>query len=316
MAKTFSSAISWYVRRSMSLQLIDMYAALILQVLFVGSSIRIIWTNSWCVVPVVFLGTLTWLPSVHGSPYDINTLSRFQVYGFRLNVGMPCLGLMFSYIQPDSLNLKLIHSFSNHMLLLHLLPNDSLWEWTYICRRRYNPPTQKRFILWYIYYSSVWASFIACAPLCGFEVVWSLHLCPMCTILQSLICYRWQLRCVASMEFAPCTSRQLKVWCAFITSTRYWSTGCQLNSLTQIGKSGIRRTVAAVMERCRRTRNMNGVLFSPFEMWPWSLILIGRSWNITSTVVHLLEKRYSGILGFQGADLRLWVPFGSCMEQM
>ena len=140
MAKTFSSAISWYVRRSMSLQLIDMYAALILQVLFVGSSIRIIWTNSWCVVPLVFLGTLTWLPSVHGSPYDINTLSRFQVYGFRLNVGMPCLGLMFSYIQPDSLNLKLIHSFSNHMLPLHLLPNDSLWEWTYICRRRYNPP--------------------------------------------------------------------------------------------------------------------------------------------------------------------------------
>ena len=144
MAKTFSSAISWYVRRSMSLQLIDMYAAVILQVMFVGSSIRIIWTNSWCVVPLVFLGTLTWLPSVHGSPYDINTLSRFQVYGFRLNVGMPCFGLMLRYIQPDSLNLKSNHSFSNHMLLLHLLPNDSLWECTLFAEGGTTPPPPKK----------------------------------------------------------------------------------------------------------------------------------------------------------------------------
>jgi hypothetical protein len=34
-----------------------------------------------------------------------------QLYGFRLNVGMPCLGFMFSYIQPDSINLTSNHWF-------------------------------------------------------------------------------------------------------------------------------------------------------------------------------------------------------------
>ena len=35
----------------------------------------------------------------------------FQVDCFRLNVGKPCLGFTFSYIQPDSINLKSNHWF-------------------------------------------------------------------------------------------------------------------------------------------------------------------------------------------------------------
>ena len=34
-----------------------------------------------------------------------------QVYTFRLNVGMPCLGFMLSYIQPESINFTSNHRF-------------------------------------------------------------------------------------------------------------------------------------------------------------------------------------------------------------
>ena len=75
--------------------------------------------------------------------------------------------------------------------------------------------------------------FLACAPLCDFEIVWR-RLCPMCTISQSFICYWWQLRCVTSMEYAACTSRQFSVWCSFIMSTKYCKTGCLLNSFSSV----------------------------------------------------------------------------------
>ena len=39
------------------------------------------------------------------------TLIRGQVYAFRLNVGMTCLGVMFSYVQPECINLKSNHWF-------------------------------------------------------------------------------------------------------------------------------------------------------------------------------------------------------------
>ena len=40
------------------------------------------------------------------SEYVEQTLIRGQVYAFRLNVGMTCLGVMYSYVQPESINLK------------------------------------------------------------------------------------------------------------------------------------------------------------------------------------------------------------------
>jgi hypothetical protein len=43
-----------------------------------------------------------------------------QVYAFRLNVGMPCLGFMFSYIQPDSINLISNHWFQFGSLRFHV----------------------------------------------------------------------------------------------------------------------------------------------------------------------------------------------------
>ena len=40
------------------------------------------------------------------SEYLPHTLVRGQVYAFRLNVGMTCLGGQFSYVQPETINLK------------------------------------------------------------------------------------------------------------------------------------------------------------------------------------------------------------------
>lgn len=79
---------------------------------------------------------------------------------------------------------------------------------------------------------------------------------------------------------------------------------------TQIGKSRTLWTVTANLERFSMDTDLQQCfVFQNFSMRLWTQLQFGSSRDITSAVVHFVEKEDSGIL-------RLWVTFGSSISHV